>query len=121
MEDGQKCLKLYTNPEFFIDEWIAEQKRQQDEAKQKRRERREARLKRKQEKGGTDTTVAPKKVGRIRKVKYLFLYFFCLFPYWFLFSRSSLLFSILAPRCFLDSSSLSAHCEHWKRFDSRTG
>ena len=70
MEDGQKCLKLYTNPEFFIEQWMAEQKRLQEEAKQRRRERREARLKRRAEKGQGDASVGPKKVVRIRKVKY---------------------------------------------------
>ncbi len=26
-EDGKPCLKEYTNPSFFVEEWIAEQKR----------------------------------------------------------------------------------------------
>lgn len=70
MDDGQKALKLYTNPQFFIDEWIAEQKRLQEEAKARRRERREARLKKKQEKGGDNPTKGPVQVQRIRKIKY---------------------------------------------------
>ncbi|KYQ92568.1 hypothetical protein DLAC_06556 [Tieghemostelium lacteum] len=67
MDDGQKCLKLYTNPDFFIDEWIAEQIKQSEEAKQRRRERREARLKKKSEK---TADVEVKKVKRVRKVRY---------------------------------------------------
>ena len=33
MENGQDALKLYTNPNFFLDEWIQEQLRQREEAK----------------------------------------------------------------------------------------
>lgn len=35
-EDGRDCMREYSNPTFFIDEWVAEQKRQADEAKAKR-------------------------------------------------------------------------------------
>jgi hypothetical protein len=57
MENNQKALELYTNPSFFLNEWIAEQERQvnspnpepsshllqRDEAKRQRRERRKKR------------------------------------------------------------------------------
>ncbi|KAF2070011.1 hypothetical protein CYY_008668 [Polysphondylium violaceum] len=67
MDEGQKSLKLYTNPDFFIDEWVAEQQKQREEARQRRRERREARLKKKGEKvEGTEV----KKVKRVQKVRY---------------------------------------------------
>jgi len=39
--EGKKCLELYTNPKFFLDEWIAEQiKQQQQTVKEERRKRR---------------------------------------------------------------------------------
>lgn len=77
MEDGQKCLKLYTNPEFFIEQWIAEQKRLQEEAKIRRRERREARLKRRQEKGEQGGAAQKKVVTKLKKIKYLKPILFC--------------------------------------------
>ena len=33
MDDGKDALKQYTNPSFFLDEWIQEQLRQREEAK----------------------------------------------------------------------------------------
>ena len=35
-EDGRPCIKDYTNPAFFVEEWIAEQKRQAQEARRRR-------------------------------------------------------------------------------------
>lgn len=40
-EDGSQCLKKYTDPYFFIGEWIAEQKKEREKAKERRRKRRE--------------------------------------------------------------------------------
>jgi hypothetical protein len=42
MDDGKKCLELYTNPRFFLDTWIEEQMKQRQQAKEERRKRREA-------------------------------------------------------------------------------
>eukprot|EP01132_Coremiostelium_polycephalum_P002897 gene2897-3602_t len=67
MDEGQKALKLYTNPDFFIDEWVAEQNKLREEARQRRRERKEARLRKKSEKGETSEV---KKVKRVHKVRY---------------------------------------------------
>ncbi|EFA75185.1 Scar1 [Heterostelium album PN500] len=68
MDEGQHSLKLYTNPDFFIDEWIAEMQKQREEARQRRRERKEARLRKKGEKGDAQAEV--KKVKRLHKVRY---------------------------------------------------
>ncbi|KAK5580754.1 hypothetical protein RB653_000778 [Dictyostelium firmibasis] len=66
MDDGQKSLKLYTNPDFFMDEWVAEQQKLHEEARQRKRERREARLKKKGEKNEVEV----KKVKSVTKVRY---------------------------------------------------
>jgi hypothetical protein len=39
-EDGKSCMKEYSNPTFFIDEWIADQTRQAEEQKKERARRR---------------------------------------------------------------------------------
>lgn len=39
-DDGKQCLKEYSNPSFFIDEWIAEQTRQREELKKERARKR---------------------------------------------------------------------------------
>lgn len=31
MDDGKKCLELYTNPRFFLDTWIEEQMKQRQQ------------------------------------------------------------------------------------------
>ncbi|EGG17473.1 SCAR1 [Cavenderia fasciculata] len=67
MDNNQKSLKLYTNPDFFIDEWVAEQTKLREEARQRRRERKEARLKKKTEKTAETSEV---KVKRVHKVRY---------------------------------------------------
>eukprot|EP01133_Synstelium_polycarpum_P019104 gene19104-22879_t len=67
MDNGAKALKLYTNPDFFIDEWVAEQAKLREENRARRRERKEARLKKKSEKGETPEV---KKVKRLHKVRY---------------------------------------------------
>eukprot|EP01119_Soliformovum_irregulare_P003016 TRINITY_DN1328_c0_g1_i1.p1 TRINITY_DN1328_c0_g1~~TRINITY_DN1328_c0_g1_i1.p1 ORF type:complete len:461 (+),score=181.17 TRINITY_DN1328_c0_g1_i1:55-1437(+) len=41
MDEGKKCLEMYTNPKFFLDEWIAEQMKIRQAAKEARRKRRE--------------------------------------------------------------------------------
>jgi hypothetical protein len=33
MDEGKKCLESYTNPRYFLDEWIAEQLKQRAAAK----------------------------------------------------------------------------------------
>jgi hypothetical protein len=43
MDDGSACLALYTNPHFFLDEWISEQLKLRQAAKEERRKRREER------------------------------------------------------------------------------
>eukprot|EP01116_Phalansterium_solitarium_P001894 TRINITY_DN11728_c0_g1_i1.p1 TRINITY_DN11728_c0_g1~~TRINITY_DN11728_c0_g1_i1.p1 ORF type:complete len:529 (+),score=176.53 TRINITY_DN11728_c0_g1_i1:106-1587(+) len=43
MEPGQRALALYTNPDFFLEEWIAAQLKEREEAKRLRRERRQQR------------------------------------------------------------------------------
>ncbi|KAL6079704.1 Wiskott-Aldrich syndrome protein member 1 [Balamuthia mandrillaris] len=55
MPDGQSCLKLYTNPDFFIEEWLKEQELQAREAR-KRREKRDKRKKKAASKGLPKTT-----------------------------------------------------------------
>jgi len=43
MDGGAKCLALYTNPNFFLDEWISEQLKLRANAKEERKKRREER------------------------------------------------------------------------------
>jgi len=55
MDEGRKCLSLYTNPQFFLDEWIAEQIKIRQAAKEERRKRREERrLQREKEEKGQE-------------------------------------------------------------------
>eukprot|EP01096_Ripella_sp_DP13-Kostka_P012969 TRINITY_DN552_c1_g2_i1.p1 TRINITY_DN552_c1_g2~~TRINITY_DN552_c1_g2_i1.p1 ORF type:complete len:556 (-),score=258.43 TRINITY_DN552_c1_g2_i1:97-1731(-) len=42
-DPSSSCLKKYTNPNFFIEQWAEEMKRKIDEDRQKRKERREQR------------------------------------------------------------------------------
>jgi len=64
MDDNKKCLELYTNPRFFLDEWIAEQKKLREA---NREERRRKRLERKQQKEKDSKGAAPKQVKHIQK------------------------------------------------------
>jgi len=45
MDNGKSCMEQYTNPNFFIDEWIMEQKKLREQAREDRRKRREERKK----------------------------------------------------------------------------
>jgi len=55
-DDGKFGLKEYSNPGFFIDEWIAAQKKQQEEAKAKRAEARQKKGAKKQTEKKTSKT-----------------------------------------------------------------
>jgi len=63
MDDGKKCLELYTNPRFFLDEWIAEQKKLREVAREERRRKRQERKMQKEK----ENKVAPKQVKHIQK------------------------------------------------------
>ncbi|GAM20507.1 hypothetical protein SAMD00019534_036820 [Acytostelium subglobosum LB1] len=66
-EDGTRCLKLYTNPDFFVDEWVAEMKKKNEEARERKRLRKEERLRRRGAKGEAPEV---KSVKRVQKVRY---------------------------------------------------
>lgn len=68
MEGGQKALALYTNPNFFIDEWVSEQLKQREEAKKARRERR-AKAKEGKSKEARNTQ-APIEVQKMKITRY---------------------------------------------------
>ena len=59
-------MELYTNPKFFLDEWIAEQLKQRQAAKEERRKRREERKARKTDepKGRTLGAAQPAKLQK---------------------------------------------------------
>lgn len=61
------ALSFYTNPNFFLDEWVAEQLRQREEAKKARRERRRQRAEKKKEEGPKE---APVEVTKLKITKY---------------------------------------------------
>lgn len=69
MEDGKKCQELYTNPNFFLYEWIEEQKKQRAVAREQRIKRREDR-KNQKDKEGNKAVVAPKQITLIEKVMF---------------------------------------------------
>lgn len=66
--DAEMGSKLYTNPMYFIEAWVADQEKQTKEAKEARRARREERKKKKgQSKVGKNQQVAEvKKMNRTR-------------------------------------------------------
>jgi len=70
MDDGKKCLSLYTNPSFFLDEWIVEQHKLRQAAKEERKKRREERRLKKEEESVKGTKVVTKKVTKLQKVVY---------------------------------------------------
>jgi len=45
IETGEKCLARYTNPDFFITDWLEQQKKEQLRMKEKRDQRRAERKK----------------------------------------------------------------------------
>jgi hypothetical protein len=63
-ENGQDAYKQYSNPNFFLDEWIQEQSRLREEAKKARRERRRQRAERRQ-----DDKTNPEQVVEVAKMK----------------------------------------------------
>lgn len=69
MENEQKALKLYTNPDFFLEEWLEEQRKIREEAKRARRERKKQRQQRKSvpKKVAPDQQVA---VTRLKVARY---------------------------------------------------
>ena len=65
MENGETALKKYTDPEFFIMEWIREMERQREEAKKIRNDRKKKRKTR------TDNQATTKrKVAKVKRYKY---------------------------------------------------
>lgn len=65
MENGETALKKYTDPDFFIMEWIREMERQREEAKKIRNDRK------KKKKSRPDNRQAKKtKVAKVRRYKY---------------------------------------------------
>lgn len=67
MDEGRKCLELYTNPHYFLDEWIAEQYKMRANAKEERRKRREER-RNKRDKNKDQGIKMEKKPTKIDKV-----------------------------------------------------
>lgn len=67
MDEGRKCLSFYTNPQFFLDEWIAEQIKIRQAAKEERKKRREQRRlqKEKEEKGQEKKQKKPSKLVKV--------------------------------------------------------
>lgn len=73
MDDpSKKCMEFYTNPDFFLNQWIIEQQKQIDEAKKDRKKRKEAKKKRRAAQAGQqqEDTLGPKKPKRLEKVEY---------------------------------------------------
>jgi hypothetical protein len=70
-EDGRPVLTKYTYPQFFLDEWIAEQQKQVEILKAERRQRRKDRAARRREKAGKEGPDPLKpQVRKLRKVRY---------------------------------------------------
>src|SRR4051812_3914765 len=71
MDEGQKCLAQYTNPNFFLDEWISEQLKLRATNKEERKRRREERRARKEKEGKAGAgPLGPAKPKRLEKVMY---------------------------------------------------
>ncbi|ELR24256.1 uncharacterized protein ACA1_168940 [Acanthamoeba castellanii str. Neff] len=66
-EDGRPCIKDYTNPAFFVEEWIAEQKRQAQEA---RRRREKSRKTKQDERGVLRRANEAVEVKKLKKTRY---------------------------------------------------
>ncbi len=70
-DDGKPVLTKYTYPQFFLDEWIAEQQKQVEILKAERRQRRKDRAARRREKAGKEGPDPLKpQVRKLRKVRY---------------------------------------------------
>eukprot|EP01117_Protostelium_nocturnum_P004416 TRINITY_DN1593_c0_g1_i1.p1 TRINITY_DN1593_c0_g1~~TRINITY_DN1593_c0_g1_i1.p1 ORF type:complete len:487 (+),score=174.88 TRINITY_DN1593_c0_g1_i1:157-1617(+) len=71
-ENGLKALDLYTSPRFFLDEWIAEQMKLRQAAKEERKKRREERKARRAAaaEGEKGSNLGPAKPKRLEKVQY---------------------------------------------------
>jgi len=67
MDNGKKCLELYTNPQFFLLEWVEEQKKLRSAAREQRLKRREER-KAQKEKEGNKQAQAPKQIALMDKI-----------------------------------------------------
>jgi len=70
MDDNKKCLELYTNPRFFLDEWIQEQNKQRAAAREERRRKKEERRARREKEGSASRgnqlgPAKPKKMTRV--------------------------------------------------------
>jgi len=70
MDEGKKCLELYTNPKFFLDEWIAEQIKQRQAAKEERKKRREERKVRKANEPKNRSQLGTAQPAKLQKVVY---------------------------------------------------
>lgn len=68
-QPGEKCLSKYTNPNFFIDEWLQQQKRERDKIKETREIRRASRAKKAQIKRQAEQ-VPVKKLQKTRYNQY---------------------------------------------------
>jgi hypothetical protein len=69
MPNGQKALRLYTDPEFFIEQWVQEQIKLQKEAKKARKERR-AKMKGAKETAADPAAQIKKKPAKLERVRY---------------------------------------------------
>jgi len=69
MDNGKKCLELYTNPQFFLLEWVEEQKKLRSAAREQRIKRREER-KAQKEKEGSKQIQAPKQIALMDKIMF---------------------------------------------------
>jgi hypothetical protein len=61
---------MYTNPNYFLDEWIAEQMKQRAAAKEERKKRREERRLKKEQEAAKGQKVTSKKPTKLQKVVY---------------------------------------------------
>ena len=66
MENGETALKKYTDPDFFIMEWIREMERQREEAKKIRSDRKKKRKTR----PGNSQSATKRRVAKVKRYRY---------------------------------------------------
>lgn len=68
-DDGKPCLTKYSNPNFFLEQWAAEQDKKFAELKAERKKKREERVARRAERGdGQQGGIKP--VRKLKKIRY---------------------------------------------------
>ena len=66
MENGETALKKYTDPDFFIMEWIREMERQREEAKKIRNDRKKKRKTR----ADSNQSATKRRVAKVKRYRY---------------------------------------------------